>query len=84
MALLMEFPTTASLEGGDWGGGFDDWDVNSVSSSMTDLCPQRDFMVIISSPTSPALSGVCVLHSLKSDAGSLSEDGRALYYALGC
>ncbi len=61
----MEFPTTASLEGGDWGGGFDDWDVNSVSSSMTDLCPQRDFMVIISSPTSPDTSAV----------GSAKEEG---------
>ena len=39
MRLHMKFYITASLERGDWEGGFDGWDVNSVSSSMITLCP---------------------------------------------
>ena len=37
MPLHSKFPTTAALEGGDWGDGFADRDGYSVSSPMTSV-----------------------------------------------
>ena len=54
MLLQSKFSTTASLKGGDRGGGLDDRGGYSVSLFMTNLCSLIDFMALIRSPTSPA------------------------------